>query len=175
VEFKRKRNRVKFFEYLGCHSYFITVCTKNKSRYFADNSIVTDVLSELKIEADKSNFSVYAYCFMPDHLHLLLIGGEGTNLRIFLKAFKQKTGYYFKRKNNKELWQRSYYDHVLRKREDINSVAGYIFENPLRKKMTDDIRKYAYSGSFVFDINEFYEVYDRRDLLDIGLLLGKTQ
>jgi len=172
-EFKRKRNRVKYFGYSGTHAYFITICTKDKTNYFSDASTANSVLSELKSEASKADFIVYAYCLMPDHLHLLLIGREESNLINFIKLFKQKTAYHFKQKTGTPLWQKSYYDHVIRKRETINSVAGYIFENPLRRKLVDDIRDYALSGSFVFDIKEFYETYDGRSNLDIGALIGK--
>ena len=172
--FKRKRNRVKYFDYSGSFAYFITICTKDKLCYFDNALTVNDVLSDLKLEADKANFIVYAYCFMPDHLHLLIIGRDGSKLINFIKLFKQKTAYHFKQKTGASLWQKSYYDHLLRKKEAINGVAGYIFENPLRKKLADDIRDYAFSGSCVFDIKEFYEVYDRRDNLDIGSLIERN-
>jgi putative transposase len=173
-EFIRKRNRVKYFDYSGSFAYFITICTKDKLCYFDNAMTVNDVLSGLKLEADKANFIIYAYCFMPDHLHLLMIGRDGSNLINFIKLFKQKTAYYFKQKTGASLWQKSYYDHLLRENEAINGVAGYIFENPLRKKLTNDIRDYAFSGSFVFDIKEFYEVYDRKDNLDIGSLIERN-
>ena len=173
-EFKRKRNRIKHFDYSGANAYFITICTKDKTKYFNDISTVNAALSKLKLEANQAGFIIYAYCFMPDHLHLLIIGRDGSNLINFIKLFKQKTAYHFKQKTGASLWQKSYYDHLLREKEAINGVAGYIFENPLRKKLTDDIRDYAFSGSCVFDIKEFYEVYDRKDNLDIGLLIERN-
>jgi len=167
-EFKRKRNRVKFFNYTGIFAYFITICTFEKQSYFNSNEIISFLLNILKQEADKFDFSVYAYCFMPDHLHLLLIGNEESNLIKFIKLFKQRTGYYFKGRFKKPLWQKSFYDHVLRKRENINDIAGYIFENPVRKKLVDDFRKYPYSGSFVIDLKEFYDFYAQRQNLNIN-------
>lgn len=170
-QFKRKRNRVKYFDYTGSFAYFITICTYEKQAYFNNVDIVNSLLNILKQETDKFDFSAYAYCFMPDHLHLLLVGSEGSDLVKFLKAFKQKTGYYFKGRFGKPLWQKSFYDHVLRKRESINDVAGYIFENPIRKKIVDDFRKYPYSGSFVIDVNEFYKMYEQRENLDVSFAL----
>ena len=172
-QFKRKRNRVKYFDYSGTFAYFITICTYGKEEYFNNTELIDIILINLKTEAERCNFSIYAYCFMPDHLHLLLIGDEESSLVEFIKLFKQKTGYYFKGRFGKPLWQKSFYDHVLRKRESINDIAGYIFENPIRKKLVDDFRKYPYLGSFVIDINEFYEIYDQRGNLDVGSILGK--
>lgn len=167
-EFKRKRTRVKYFDYLGACAYFITICTFDKQLYFKDGEVVSAVLDYLKREADRFRFLIYAYCFMPDHLHLLLIGDEGSDLIRFIKIFKQKTGYYFKQQFNKMLWHKSFFDHVLRKKEKIIDIAAYIFDNPVRKKLVDDFRKYPYLGSFVIDLNEFYDSYAQRKNLNIN-------
>ncbi|MEE8638646.1 MAG: transposase [Candidatus Margulisiibacteriota bacterium] len=172
-EFKRKRIRIKDFNYMGSYVYFITICTFDKQIYFKDAEIVGKLLCNLKQEADRFFCSIYAYCFMPDHLHLLLIGDEEANLMKCIKIFKQKSGYYFKQRFGKQLWQRSFFDHVLRKRKYINDVAGYIFENPVRKKLVDDFRKYPYQGSFVIDLNAFYDSYALRRKVDLNFILNK--
>jgi hypothetical protein len=41
---------------------------------------------------------------------------------------------------------------VLRKEEDAMNVARYIFNNPVRKELVDDFRKYKSLGSFEFDL-----------------------
>ena len=48
------------------------------------------------------------------------------------------------------LWQKSFYDHALRRSESVFSVAGYIWENPVRSGLTDSPEKYTLSGSFVW-------------------------
>jgi REP element-mobilizing transposase RayT len=51
---------------------------------------------------------------MPDHIHLLLQGLDTTSdLLQFLKALKQKTGYTYKQKTGKHLWQKKSYDRIL--------------------------------------------------------------
>ncbi len=45
-----------------------------------------------------------------------------------------------------------YYEHVLRREEDTMNVARYIFNNPVRKELVDDFRKYKSLGSFEFDL-----------------------
>jgi len=91
---------------------------------------------------------------MPDHLHLLLVGEEKSSLDSFMKTFKQETSFAFKRAHGNSLWQRSYYDHVLRKEETLEVVALYILNNPVRAGLVDDYRNYAFSGSLVFDVKE---------------------
>ncbi len=97
--------------------------------------------------AQTHGFRVWAYCFMPDHLHLLV---QGTMLRVslpqFVREFKQRTSFAFRHQHRRPLWQRSYYDHVLRDDEDVLTVARYIFENPLRKGLVQEFRGYPFSG-----------------------------
>ncbi len=104
--------------------------------------------------ASQFRFAIIAYCFMPDHLHLLLAGDETSSLKDFMKIFKQRSGFYFKQERNAPLWQPSYYDHILRQEESLKEVARYIFENPVRKGLVDDYRAYPFLGSMVFDPSE---------------------
>jgi len=85
---------------------------------------------------------------MPDHLHLLVQGLSGqSDLKRCISRFKQMSGYRFKRRYGKQLWQPSYYDHVLRKGEDIATVMKYILLNPVRAGLAEDFREYPYSNS----------------------------
>ena len=50
----------------------------------------------------------------------------------------------------RRLWQRSFHDHGLRKEEDLEDAARYIWENPVRKRIVDHARNYVWSGSLVW-------------------------
>jgi len=91
---------------------------------------------------------------MPNHLHILLVGEEKSSLHKFMKAFKQESSFAFKKRHAYSLWQRSYYDRVLRAEETLEQAAWYIMNNPVRKGLVDDYKSYAFSGSFLFDIKE---------------------
>ena len=90
---------------------------------------------------------------MPDHLHFLATGAETACLPHFISAFKQKSSHEFKRMYKQHLWQRSYYDHVLRKEESLENIGLYILNNPVRAGFVDDFKKYEFVGSTVFDIH----------------------
>ena len=78
---KRKPTlRLKTFDYRGQYAYSITVCTHNKTPIFKSKEIVDSVLGVLNNIAEKEQFGVLAYCFMPDHLHLLLAGAKMEDL-----------------------------------------------------------------------------------------------
>jgi putative transposase len=111
---------------------------------------LVDALREKSISY---GFKVWAYCFMPDHLHLLIEGKDSdSDMRKFISSYKQYTSYYYKKETKVPLWQINFYEHVLRKEEDTLTVAYYIFNNPVRKGLVDDYRQYKFLGSFEFDV-----------------------
>jgi len=150
----KKRTRLKKFDYKGLYRYFITICTFNKERIFKDNpSMVTWLVDILRKQSRTFRFKIWAYCFMPDHLHLLLEGGDvNSGLKKFISSYKQLSSFYYKKRVGKQLWQINYYDHVLRREEDNMNVAYYIFNNPVRKGIVDDFKQYKFIGSFEFDM-----------------------
>ncbi|MCX7995356.1 MAG: transposase [candidate division WOR-3 bacterium] len=151
----KKRIRLKNFDYKGTYRYFVTLCTANKRKIFVEKSLVESLLQILRKTSKFFGFKVWAYCFMPDHLHLLVEGvEEAADFRKFIEQYKQRTGFYYKKLNRQNLWQIGYYDHVLRKDEDTILVAQYIFGNPERQGLVDDYKDYEFLGSFEFDVKQ---------------------
>ena len=149
-----KRIRLKDFNYKGFYRYFLTICTFEKSKYFTDNGLVYKVLDVLREVSNHCQFDIWAYCFMPDHLHLLIEGkDESSDMCKFVALFKQYSGYQFKKECGRKLWEENYYEHILRKKEATQKVATYIFENPIRKGIVEDYTSYPYLGSFVFGLD----------------------
>lgn len=145
-----KRPRLKNFDYTGTYAYSITVLTKDRIARFKEDEVVGRLVSILAETARSEKFEILAYCFMPDHLHLLVAGvDDQSNLRKFISLFKQKTGYWYRKNHTENLWHISYYDHALRKEEDIEKAADYILQNPVRRGIVSDFREYSFSGSLV--------------------------
>lgn len=154
--------RIPDYPYIGVQRYFLTACTHDRHEYFKDPAIVELVVSEFCAAANQHAFAIVVYCVMPDHVHLLVDGkDEGADLPAFMKSAKQRSGYLFKQKHSRRLWQEGYYEHVLRDDERTESVVVYIIENPVRKRLVDDVMDYPHWRSTLFS---------RRDLLwNIGL------
>jgi putative transposase len=150
--------RLDNFPYQGCYRYFITLRCHSGKRHFVDNSLISTALKILRQIAEQRNFYIWAYCFMPDHLHLLIEGKtENADMRKFISVFKQKAAFWFNSRYNTKLWQPRYYDHVLRKDEVPLIVVRYIFENPVRKGIVTDYLQYPYSGSF--ELNDISQLF----------------
>ena len=147
-----KRIRLKDFSYRGSYRYFVTICCHDRNDYFIDADLVVKILEVLRATAEQEGFYVWAYCFMPDHLHLLIEGKrEDADMKGFVSLFKQKTGFQFSNDWGTKLWEENYYEHILRKEEETLQVVRYIFENPVRKRIVDDYTSYPYLGSFQID------------------------
>ncbi len=50
------------------------------------------------------------------------------------------------------MWQRSFFDHALRREEDLRKAAEYVLNNPVRDGLVEDRRDYPLCGSFEFDL-----------------------
>ena len=148
--FRRKQNRLPLGVYRGAAAYFLTLRCPGNTAPFSDSDLVSSCLDVLQSCSVKHHVSVHAYCFMPDHLHLLIEGTEGAFVPDFVKEFKQLTGYAYRRRHSRSLWQKSYYDHVLRKEEAIWDVARYVVANPVRRGLVSQPSHYPHSGSFVW-------------------------
>ena len=143
--------RLGSFDYRGLHRYFLTICTKGRRPTFCVPDIVEPARKRLFEEASNRGFSAYAYCFMPDHCHVLVIGvQEDAGFVQFVNVFKQTTSFDFKRKCRGTLWQAGYFERVLRSDEASMSVARYILENPVRAGLTRTFQEYPFSGSQEF-------------------------
>ena len=85
---------------------------------------------------------------MPDHLHILLSLNDNYPKRLqeWVSAFKRYTS-----KTTcdlcgiKPLWQKNFYDHVVRKEESLIEIAEYIVNNPVRKGMVEVWEQHPYS------------------------------
>lgn len=95
---------------------------------------------------------------MPDHLHLLVEGRSAdARLTQFVRVFKQRSAFHWKGTFGGELWQRSYFDRVLRSEESTIVVARYVLANPLRAGMVVKVEDYPFLGSLTMSIKELLD------------------
>jgi len=162
--FTGKPEHIKGFDYRGPRQYFLTFCTHSRSRCFVTDDAVATVRTQFERAAAEQDIALLAYCYMPDHVHLLAEGkAENSNCLQFIARGKQYSGYHYKAKLKHRLWQRYGYEHTLRSDEAAISVARYILENPVRAGLVTRIEDYPYSGSSVFTIEQILEVVQLRN------------
>ncbi len=142
----RKSTRLSRFNYLGPNHYFVTLCCFRRQSLFADQRLASRLLKLLRSESAAKFFRVPAYCLMPDHLHFLAEGmATSSDLLDFVKCFKTKSSRQFSAEFRRVLWQRDFYEHILQYAESVESVAWYIWLNPVRKELVAKPEEYPYS------------------------------
>jgi len=152
---RRKNLRLKHFDYSQAGYYFVTICTRDKqkllSRVVKSSSFeiastdLTLIGQEITrtidfIENRNSNVLFNKYVIMPNHLHAIVIlqetGGGGTpplhKIIGQLKSFTNKRYNEIEGTNNLILWQRSFYDHIIRNEKEYLEIWGYIDTNPAK-------------------------------------------
>ena len=149
--FRRKRNRLDLEVYRWGYTYSFTFSTFCRRPLFRDRIVGARVVEYVRQAALKFDVVVLAYCVMPDHVHLLIRVPAGTSAIEFVKSVKQQSGFHLKQKLGVGIWQKSSYDHIVRREEDIASVAAYILQNPLRAGLVPNSIDYPLSGSFVWE------------------------
>jgi putative transposase len=148
MSFNRKNIRLAPWNYLGYGIYFVTICSHNRNAHFADISFGHVTLGHLISLSRRHSFLLHAFCLMPDHLHILSEGNSPqSNLLRFITAFKQRTAFAHKHRDQGPLWQTKFYDHILRAPDKLESVACYIWANPVRRGLCEDAAEYPLSGS----------------------------
>lgn len=143
----RHSPRLTGFSYAGQVAYSLTFVTRGRQPCLVSRDTVQICLDSLDAASGKYGFQPLAYCFMPDHAHLLTAGrSDESSLGEFTRHFKQISSFRFKRARGTPLWQISYYDHVLRRDEQVEIVARYIWDNPVRAGLVAMRMDYAFSG-----------------------------
>jgi len=106
-------------------------------------------------------FALIAYCFMPDHLHVLAAGqSESADLCDFVKRFKQSSGFAYRKIHKEGLWQPGYHERILRDDEASEAVVRYILANPVRAGLTKEVGEYRFAGSGVYELSELLTAWD---------------
>ena len=146
---KRKRNRLTEYDYSTPNAYFITVCTDNRKNLFwkavgavsdrPKNVTLTDLGTVVRrriedIPKHYPTISVDHYVIMPNHIHLLLQIHSDSNgrsvtaptistaVRLMKGAVSKQAGF--------SVWQKGFYDHVIRNENDYRDIWNYIEDNP---------------------------------------------
>ena len=137
---KRKDIRLKKYDYSSKGMYFVTICVKEMRYLFGtliDNKMefneygikLNNTIANLKNE----KYEVLFYQIMPNHIHIILELKNDKLIQLFNVISKLKSECTF-RMGLKNIWQRGYYERVIRDQKEYENIVKYINENPFRDK-----------------------------------------
>ena len=142
-----------------CH--FVTSVTRDHRQIFRDSDNVAILVKALGFYQRRGDLRLLGYVVMPDHIHLMIVPTGGTvsdvmrNIKAYTgNAIRQRIG------TESDVWQDSFYDHLVEDERDFQVRLGYMHENPLRSGIVEDLKAYPYSSytNFYTDLEPVLEV-----------------
>ncbi len=159
---KRKRLRLQDYDYSQNGAYFITICTQNKRKVLCDivgddAHIVPKPCGQVVEKYICNVPEITKYVIMPNHIHMIIELDSGTMwassptkglsdndvgadtlirpkenaIASIIRSLKTLTT----KEIGVSIFQRSYYDHIIRNEQDYWEIWRYIDENPAKWKM----------------------------------------
>lgn len=150
----RRSIRLKGYDYAQAGAYFLTLCTKDRACLFGD---IVDGLMVLNVagrvvdecwKAIPSHFphvGLDTFVIMPNHIHgvLRIVGakhlsplpsrrlGTANTIGSVIRGFKIGVTKWMRANTDiHHVWQRNYYEHVIRDETSVNRIREYIADNP---------------------------------------------
>jgi putative transposase len=154
---QRRSIRLKGYDYTSTGAYFVTICAHARQPLF-ENSGLKEILRGTW-DAQQGRFpsiSLDALVVMPNHVHFIVwlnaVGAPLAGARAprpgragaspaptlgqVVGAFKSIVATKWRKRNtprhSARVWQRNYYERVIRDEEELNRVREYILLNPLK-------------------------------------------
>jgi putative transposase len=130
--------------------FFITVCTERRRQVLA-TALVHEAFARFAERAHADHdIAVGRYVIMPDHVHLFVSGPENFELGRWMGALKQcLEKQILCTRSTGPLWQRGFFDHVLRNDESYGEKWNYVRDNPVRAGLVPDADDWPYAGEIV--------------------------
>jgi putative transposase len=152
-------------------SYFFTVVTEQRRPIFRDAWVVALFESSLARIRVRHHFDVEAYVILPDHIHFIwtLPNGDANfsmRWRLIKEAFTKsylrdqlapKRSASRQSKGEQAIWQRRFWEHVIRDERDYASHVDYIHYNPVRHGHARAVRDWPHSSFFNWVERGVYE------------------
>lgn len=136
---RRRPHRLPREEYVGQKTVSYTLCVEPRVPLFTAARVVESFVAILGEEIAKHRCRVPVYCFMPDHLHLMVQGlEEDSDLLTPMDRLKLRGGILRGMLKLPGKLQSNYYDHIVRSSEDWRHQARYIALNPVRAGLADN-------------------------------------
>ena len=143
--------RLKGWDYRNGGCYFITFCTHQRACILEDEAIIqeiTTIIDKVPTYKGSKHVVVIEWIAMANHMHLLIYldagtkhfnrpqpnnapGSVGAIVGTLKREISKKIRPYLD-ENFPKVWQRGYYDRIIRNEKEFNAIREYIRMNPVR-------------------------------------------
>ena len=138
----RRTIRLPDFDYSSKGAYFVTLCTYGRKPLFSAPQLKTILETQWHALPQRfTDITLDSFAIMPDHIHFIVqlaaTGAEASTLAQIVGAFKSLVAVSWSRHlravgmaSSEKLWQRNYYEHIIRDDLDLETKRDYIRNNP---------------------------------------------
>jgi len=137
-------------------SYFVTAVLYR--RMHLPDILFDPLFQSITKMATKHDSLINAWVLLPDHIHLLVTPSQNILDRL-IHDIKLSFGVTYRKSmniNSGRLWQRRYWDHIIRDQEDMNRHIDYIHFNPVRHGLVNSPFKWTHSSIHDFKKAGYY-------------------
>lgn len=133
--------------------FFLTAVTANRQPLLIDNF---DLLwGAIQSTQERRLFALIAWVVLPDHFHAI-VDPSGRNISKIVTSIKIRFAHCYRHRNSlyrHNVWQKRFWDHVIRDEEDMNRHLHYIHYNPVKHGLAGGPAAWKFSsfGRFVRD------------------------
>jgi putative transposase len=121
---------------------FLTVCTRNRSRWLIDELVHAQLKS---VWLKSTDWMVGSYLLMPDHLHLFVWPGPGrVRFNKWIKVWKSRFSLVHRARDHR--WQAGSFHHRIRPYESAEQKRMYMMMNPVRAGLVPEPAQWPYRG-----------------------------
>jgi REP element-mobilizing transposase RayT len=129
--------------------FFVTFCSYERRKLLASDPVHTAFVSFATRAHLEQNVAVGRYVIMPDHVHFFVRRPDDLELGRWLGMLKQALAKQIAPAGTLTIWQRGFFDHVLRNDESYAQKWNYVRENPVRAGLVTKADDWPYSGEIV--------------------------
>ena len=115
-------------------TYFVTFCSKSRRHL---TPAERDLALRACVDGHRQLYWMHCAVIMPDHVHLLITPFNDFPLPNAIGRIKGASAYQINklRLSSSHVWQREYFDRIVRSDESLSAKADYIWNNPVRKRL----------------------------------------
>lgn len=149
----------KYRRYFGIgNCYFLTLVTREREKIFNDAAAIAWFKESLHACKPRYPFSTLAIVLLPNHIHMILEMKNNRTPADLIRCVKRGFLYRIKLadpegesllgkliKPSGTVWQKRYYDHVIRDLEDFSRHCDYVHYNPVKHGWVNDPFQWTYS------------------------------
>jgi len=130
----------------NAQTYFVTASTWQRRALFKNSRWAELFLKTLQSYRGRA-YLLHEYVLMPDHFHVLIT--PTVTLERSVQFVKGGFSYRAKKElgSSIEVWQRGFSDHRIRDREDLEVHIGYIYRNPVGRRLVEKATDYPFCSA----------------------------